>query len=80
VWFTFVKPKNMYVYVYHLDAMLVILENVKVGKIKKHSTTLLQSKGGNNGNLRMASISKLPSLWSLFSYHLLFSLYGNTIR
>jgi hypothetical protein len=28
----FVKPKNMYVYVYHLGVMLVILESVKVEK------------------------------------------------
>jgi hypothetical protein len=76
----FVKPKNMYVYVYHLGVMLVILESVKVGKIKKHSTTLWQSKGGNNGNLGMASTSKPPFFGSLFSCHLLFSLYGSTIR
>jgi hypothetical protein len=28
----FVKTKNMYVYVYHLDVMLVILESVKAEK------------------------------------------------
>jgi hypothetical protein len=63
-----------------LGVMLVIIKKCESRKIKKHSTTLWQSKGGNNGNLGMASTPKPPFCGVLFSYHLLFSLYGKTIR